>query len=90
MTQTTTSNTSSSIVDTEDFKEFEYTMPSVNASSLGASKFSGNNDVVRYYNSSGAIFDTYKFFSLKVVLRSSSGSHIIPRVKDLRAIALQI
>ena len=90
MTQTTTSNTSSSIVDTEDFKEFEYTMPSVNASSLGASKFSGNNDVVRYYNSSGAFFDTYKFFSLKVVLRSSSGSHIVPRVKDLRAIALQI
>ena len=90
MTQTTTSNTVSSIVNTEDFLEFEYTMPSVNASTLGASKFSGNNNVVRYYNSSGAIFDTYKFFSLKVVLRSSSGSHIIPRVKDLRAIALQI
>ena len=90
MTQTTPSNTISSIVNTEDFMEFEYGLPSTNASSLGAYKFSGNNDVVRYFNTSNAHFDTYKSFALKIVLRSSTGSHRIPRVKDLRAIALQV
>jgi hypothetical protein len=90
MTQTTPSNTVSSIVDTEDFFEFEYGMPSTNASALGAFRFSGNNNVVRYYNSSNAHFDSYKSFSLKIVLRSSTGSHLVPRVKDLRAIALQV
>ena len=70
--------------------EFEYGLPSTNASSLGAYKFSGNNDVVRYFNTSNAHFDTYKSFALKIVLRSSTGSHRIPRVKDLRAIALQV
>jgi len=68
----------------------EYGFPSANASSLGAFKFSGNNDVVRYFNSANSHFDTYKYFSLKVVLRTSTGSHVVPRVKDLRAIALQI
>jgi|TARA_R110000823_G_scaffold187999_1_gene320130 hypothetical protein len=89
LTQTTSSTTVSSIVNTENFLEFEYGFPSSNASLMGAHKFSGNNNVVRYYNSSNAYFDTFKTFSLKIVLRSSSGSHIVPRVKDLRAIALQ-
>ena len=90
LTQTTPSTTVSSIVNTENFLEFEYGFPSSNASLMGAFKFSGNNSVIRYYNSSNAHFDTFKSFSLKIVLRSTTGSHVIPRVKDLRAIALQI
>ena len=90
LTQTTSATALSSTVNTDDFLEFEYGFPSSNASLLGAFKFSGNNSVVRYYNSSNAHFDTFKSFSLKIVLRSATGSHVVPRVKDLRAIALQI
>lgn len=90
LSQTTSALAISSIVDTENFLEFEYGFPSSNASSLGAYKNSANNNVVRYNNSSAAYFDTFKTFSLKIVLRSSTGSHVIPRIKDLRAIALQI
>lgn len=88
--QTSPANTVSSIVNKDNFVELEYGFPSANATSLGAFNFSGNNSVVRYFNSSDAHFDTYKYFSLKIVLRTSTGSHVIPRVKDLRAIALQI
>ena len=88
--QTSAANTVSSIVNKENFVELEYGFPSSNTTSLSAFNFSGNNNVVRYFNSANAHFDTYKYFSLKIVLRTSTGSHVIPRVKDLRAIALQI
>ena len=90
LTQTTSANTISSRVNTFDYREFEYGFPSANASNLGAFKNSGNNDVVRYHNGDGAAFDTFKHFSIKIVLRSSVGSHVVPRVRDLRAIALQV
>jgi len=89
LVETQASNTVSSIVNKDDFIELEYEVPSSNNSLLGAFKNSANNSVLRYKNSSGANFDTFKYFSLKIVLRSSS-SNIVPRVKDLRAIALQI
>ena len=90
LTQVTDTALESSIVDTDNFLEFEYGFPSSNASLLGAYKNSGNNNVIRYYNSSNAYFDTFKTFSVKIVLRSSTGSHVVPRVKDLRTIALQV
>jgi len=90
LNQISAANTISSVVNKEDFVELEYGFPSTNATALSAYKFSGNNGVVRYYNSSNAYFDTYKYFSIKIVLRSSAGSHLVPRVKDLRAIALQV
>lgn len=88
--QITSSLVFSSVTQENDYREFEYGFPSTNATSLGAFKFSGNNNVVRYFNTANAHFDTFKSFSIKVVLRSALGSHVIPRVKDLRAIALQI
>ena len=90
LTQISAANTTSSIVNKDNFIELEYGFPSSNTTSLSAFKFSGNNDVIRYFNTSNAHFDTYKYFSLKIVLRSTTGSHVVPRVKDLRAIALQI
>lgn len=48
-----------------------------------------NSGMVSYINSLGTQFDGYKSFALKVVLRAES-SNLIPRVKDLRAIALSI
>jgi hypothetical protein len=90
LNQLSPANTISSVVNKNNFVELEYGFPSVNATSLGAYKNSANGEVVRYYNSSNAHFDTYKYFSLKIVLRTSAGSHLVPRIKDLRAIALQI
>ena len=90
LTQITTSNTVSSIINREDFIELEYGFPSINATSQSAFLNGSNSNIVRYSNSSNAYFDTFKQFSIKIVLRTSNGSHIIPRVRDLRAIALQV
>lgn len=48
-----------------------------------------NDNIVRYYNSDGAFFDTYKYMAIKVVLRSED-SALIPTVQDIRAIAVSI
>jgi hypothetical protein len=90
LTQITASNTFSSILNSEDFVELEYGFPSANATAQSAFLNGANNNVVRYSNSDGAYFDTFKYFSIKIVLRSSTGSHVIPRIKDLRGIALQV
>ena len=45
---------------------------------------------ISYYTSSGANLPTYKTFAIKIVMTSDEGSHIVPRVSDMRAIALQL
>lgn len=47
-------------------------------------------NVVSYYTSTGALFYTYKTFAIKIAMTSQEGSHLVPRVSDMRAIALQI
>lgn len=54
-----------------------------------AFKYKGNDGIVRYYNQSGAYFDTYKYMALKVVLRATN-SAVVPTVQDLRALAVSI
>jgi hypothetical protein len=96
LTQITASNTISDSVDTTDFKEFEFGF-SANTNGdnfLGsnadnqAKLNSANNNVVSYRDSDGAIYATYKTFAIKIVM-TSSGTNIVPLVKDMRAIALQ-
>ena len=48
-----------------------------------------NTDIVRYTDANGADFDGYKTFALKIVLRSTT-THNVPKVKDVRAIALAV
>jgi hypothetical protein len=52
-----------------------------------------NNNIVRYVSGAktgtNAVYDGYKQFAVKIVPVSDTTS-IIPRVKDMRAIALQI
>ena len=83
------SNNFSQLTNEDDFVDLEFAMPTTNTSSLGAFQNSANNNVVRYRNANNAIFDTFKSFNIKIVLTSSTGSNLVPRVKDLRAIALQ-
>ena len=59
------------------------------SSPQGAFSYDGNSGVVRYVTKSRAIFDTYKIFAIKLVPVSNTTS-IVPRMADMRAIALQI
>lgn len=95
--QITSSNTYSDSVNTEDFLEFEYGFSAntdgdgflVSANS-SARLNTSNNNVVAYKSTDGSIHHTYKTFALKIVLSSDNGSHIVPLVRDMRAIALQV
>ena len=95
LTQITSTNTFSDSVDTTDFKEFEFGF-SANTDGQGflttanshARLNTSNNEVVTYRASDGSIHATYKTFAIKIVM-TSSGTNVVPLVRDMRAIALQ-
>ena len=60
-----------------------YTVP------LTAFKDKYVSNVASYYTNTGAHLYSYKTFSIKIVMTSEEGSHIVPRVSDMRAIAVQ-
>ena len=49
---------------------------------------SPTTNVIEYYNKSGSRMQSFKYFAIKLVYTSSDRVNI-PRVNDLRAIALQ-
>ena len=53
-----------------------------------AFKYDGNYNIARYSTSSDSIYDTVKTFAIKVVLTSNT-SQIVPRMTDMRTIAMQ-
>ncbi len=71
-----------------DFKEFKFNIPS--------SYMTGAGGAVQYTNSSGATFTGYKYFAVKVGIivtpdqMGSINTAVVPRVGDLRCIALQM
>jgi len=71
----------SSFSDINDFKEYRY--------GFSASNLTGTNGEVQYTNSQGTTFTGYKYFAIKIGL-TSPNSALVPRVADLRALALQI
>jgi hypothetical protein len=81
MTQVTSATVVSDPENREDFKEYEFTIPTAQKT--------GSSDEVQYVNSSGVTFTGFKHFKIKVVMLSTSSSNI-PRIRDFRAIALQI
>jgi len=53
-------------------------------------RYTNNNGIVRYVcRSTDSVFDGYKTFAIKIVL-ASDAPQIVPRVADMRALALQI
>lgn len=72
--------TYSSKADKYDMREMKFGIP--------ANKLTGTNAEVQYTNPDGIVFTGFKYFSIKVVLLSDNTS-LVPRCKDLRAIALQ-
>lgn len=81
MTQTTFSTIVSDSENTQDFKEFNYAVPTAN--------LTGSSGEVQYTNSQGIVYTGFKYMAIKIVMKSSSEA-IVPRVRDLIAIALQI
>ena len=95
LTQITSANVFSDSVDTSDYREFEFGF-SANTDGQGflttanshARLNTSNNEVVTYRAGDGSIHATYKTFALKIVL-TSTGTNVVPLVRDLRSIALQ-
>ena len=81
LSQTTLANVISDSENRNDFREFEYGIPTTS--------LTGDNGEVQYTASSGVTYTGYKYFKIKAVLLSTSPSRV-PRMKDFRAIALQI
>lgn len=95
LTQITSAETRSDSVDRTDIIEYEYGF-SANTNGQGflttanshARLNSANSGVVAYRSGDGSVHHTYNTFAIKIVL-TSSGTNIVPLVKDMRAIALQ-
>jgi hypothetical protein len=66
--------TTAASLTTEDFREYEY-RPSL------------TDDTVTYSTDTGVTYDSFKTFAIKIVMTSTDPS-IVPKVKDLRVIAL--
>ena len=81
----------SSSEDRNDFLELAYKVPAYSATSGSPYRFGANNatGVIEYRNTAKVRFSTFKYFAIKIVLTNQNSSNP-PRVKDLRAIALQI
>lgn len=78
-------NTVSSLANRYDYREYEYSLGDV-AKTAGNGAWL-NNNVINYIDPTGAVYTSYKYFAVKIVMLSNAHS-IVPRIKDLRAIAL--
>ena len=58
-------------------------------SQSGAFKYANNNSIARYVTSADGVFDTFKVFAVKIVLVSNN-YHIVPKMSDMRCLALQV
>jgi len=80
MTQVTSTTTVSDSELKSDWKEFEYAIPTAN--------LTGSSSEVQYVADS-ITYTGYLTFAIKVVLLSSDTSQV-PRIKDLRTLAIQV
>lgn len=80
-------STYSSLSNRKDFKEYSYTVPTSMLTGPVTDNSPGGE--LQYTNESGVTFTGYKYFAIKIGLEASN-SAIVPRVGDLRVIALQI
>jgi len=81
MTQSTSSTIVSDTEDKTDYKEYLHVVPTAN--------LTGDNSEVQYTSTAGVTFTGFLTFAIKIVLTSSDTPNP-PRVKDLRALAIQV
>ena len=72
-----------------NYIEYQLELPTTNAVATGA--FSNTTTgILQYTNVGGAIFyDGFKEYAVKIVLLSNNQA-VVPRINDIRAIALQV
>jgi len=51
-------------------------------------KYANNNNIARYVTASDSVYDTIKTFAIKIVLVSNNAA-VVPRIVDMRTIAVQ-
>ena len=92
-----TSTGDSDSVNREDYKEYEYSFSAntdgqnflAAASANSHARLNTSDDeVVWYMNSNGSKFNGFKSFAIKIVM-TSTGTQVVPLVRDMRVIALQ-
>lgn len=76
----------SSLANRFDFRELEFDLGTTNPGNGQGAYITSGGDF-KYVSADGVEYTNYKFFAVKIVL-TGSGQHRIPRVKDMRAIAL--
>jgi hypothetical protein len=72
-----------------DFKDFTFSAPTSAPATYASYRNASNYNVLEYADSNGVIYRTYKTFAIKIVLLSTNGT-FVPKIDDLRAIALQV
>lgn len=82
-----------------DFKEFQYSLGTTgfqsdgttvtSTATAGGSAILESGTTFKYIDTEGAIYTNYKYFAVKIVM-TSTGPHRIPRVRDMRALALTV
>ena len=81
MTQVTNTGTNSVTNNLSDFIEYKYQIPSAN--------MTGISNAVAYTSGLGATFSGFNVFAIKIVMLSTTDV-VVPQIRDLRAIALQV
>lgn len=79
-------STYASIANKNDFKEYKYLLP---AQTVNTGGLNATNGIFTYKNSADVTFSTFKSFQIKVGLLGNN-SAVVPRVADLRTVALQL
>lgn len=87
----TTNITTSSKINKQDYNQYIYnfsnTLPAGAAFLNTAYLDTSNNYVVNYTSNSGAVFETFNTFAVKIVLLSEAGSYMVPLLNDFVAVA---
>ena len=58
-------------------------------SQYSAFKYDQNNNIIRYVTPTDGVFDSYKTFAIKIVMVADT-SYVVPRMSDVRCLALQV
>jgi hypothetical protein len=81
-------NLFSNPTDTKDYREFEFEIPTSAAFTNSAFR-DPSTGIVEYENNDGSRFLSFKKYSIKIVLLSSNKIRV-PRINNIRGIALQV
>lgn len=74
--------------DPQDMREYSFSNPSTEYIQGSGYANLSNNNILQYRDSAGSIYVTFKQFAIKLVLISDK-QHIVPRISDVFATALQ-